>query len=90
MRIGVCYCSLKDALKSIRSSQSGSIYQIDMDLQLSRLTIMMPHLWGGLDFVCPQEEVSGSRCQGRPCVQPTPNVLQQPDLLVYINSLKID
>ena len=46
MRIGICYCSLKEALKSIGSSQSGSIYQIYMDLELSRLTIMMPHLLG--------------------------------------------
>ena len=46
MRIRVCYCSLKEALKSIGSGQSGSIYQIDTDLELSRLTIMMPHLWG--------------------------------------------
>ena len=58
MMIRVCYCSLKEALKSIGSGQSRSIYQIDMDLELSRL--------GGLDFVCTQEEFSGSRCQGRP------------------------
>ena len=36
MRIEVCYCSLKEALKSIESGQSGSIYWIDMDLELSK------------------------------------------------------
>ena len=70
MRIRVCDCSLKEALKSIGSGQSGSIYWIDMNLELFRLTITMPQLWGvWILFVL-------RMCQGRPWIQPTLNVLQ--------------
>ena len=37
------------------------------------------HLLPVSGFVCTQEGISWSRCQGRPWVQPALNVIQPPD-----------